>query len=106
MRAPLFRDRAMPNMIDRLKTAIETGAIDPALLPEVLAEMLELRKRGNDLETVLIMLVRTGWPWQENGEPNEILLNCKDGYASAIVEAKELLGLGHRSTITRTEPPT
>jgi len=96
----------MPNLIFRLKTAIETGVMDETLLPEVLEEMLELRKRGNELETVLIMLVRKGWPWQENGEPNEILPNCKDGYASAIVEAKELLGLGNRSMITRTEPPT
>lgn len=42
----------------------------------------------------------------ESGEvdPNAIFNASKDGFATAMTEARELLGLGHLSTITRTEP--
>lgn len=96
----------MSDIMERLKACIESGAIEPALLPEAIEEISELRKRRDELEMVLLMLVRTGWPWHEDGEPNEILSNCKDGYAAAIMEARELLGLEHRSVLTRTEPRT
>ncbi len=96
----------MSNLLERLNACRESGAIDPALLPEAVFEIGELRKRQNELEELLIMIVRTGWPWDEDGEPNDIFRTCKDGYSSAMIEAKKLLGLGHLSTITRTEPRT
>ncbi len=80
--------------------------MDRALLEEAAEEIAGLRKRRDTLEMVLLMLVRTGWPWQEDGTPNGILPNCKDGYAASMLEAKELLGLDHLSMITRTEPRT
>ena len=96
----------MPDIIERLSTCIENGVSTQTLLADALAEITEQRKRQNELEKVLIILVRTGWPWGEDGEPNELFLNCKDGYAAAMIEARELLGFGLRSTITRTEPAT
>ena len=66
----------------------------------------ELRNRVNELEELLIMIVRTGWPWDEDGKPNAIFHTSKDGFATAMAEARELLGLEHRSAITRTEPRT
>ena len=80
--------------------------MDRALLNSAVEEITRLRKRRDELETVLLMLVRTGWPWQDDGTPNGILPHCKDGYAAAMQEAKELLGLDHLSMITRTEPRT
>jgi len=96
----------MSEITERLRLGMEKGTVDQTLLEDALAEIGELRKRRDRLEILLIMLVRTGWPWQEDGTPNEILHNCKDGYAGAMHEAKELLGLELRSTITRTEPRT
>jgi hypothetical protein len=52
------------------------------------------------------MIVRTGWPWDDEGEPNAIHHAANDGFAAAMAEARELLGLGRRSLITRTEPRT
>ena len=96
----------MPTVVDRLNACLESGAWDPTLPSEAVAEISELRKRQNELEMVLLMLVRTGWPWREDGEPNEMHRNGKDGYVSAMSKAKELLGLGNLSMITRTEPRT
>ncbi|GFE59301.1 hypothetical protein [Geobacter sp. AOG1] len=96
----------MPDVLERLKACGEDGRVDRTLLSQAVEEMAGLRKRRDELELVLLMLVRTGWPWQEDGTPNGILLNCKDGYAAAMHDAKELLGLDHLSMITRTEPRT
>ncbi len=96
----------MPDIVTRLKTAVESGTTDPALIADALDEITELRQRRDKLEMVLIMLARTGWPWREDGEPNEILHSCRDGYGEAMLEAKELLGLNFRSRLTRTEPKT
>lgn len=95
----------MPHLERRLQAAIAAGQADPALLEELHARLLELQQRHDQLETLLIMLVRTGWPWQEDGTPNELFHAARDGYASAIGEARELLGL-ERSRLTRTEPKT
>lgn len=56
-----------------------------------MAEIASLLKQKHALEKVLAELVQTGWPWDKNGEPNEILRSCKEGYAQAILEAKKLL---------------
>ena len=96
----------MTDAWERLKTSLENGTIDLPLLSEVEKEYRELASRVNGLEELLIMIVRTGWPWDEEGEPNAIFHTGKDGFATAMVAARELLGLGHRSRITRTEPRT
>lgn len=95
----------MSNLLETLKSQIENGVVDPSLVSEVVKEFDELRSRTNELEELLIMIVRTGWPWDEEGEPNAIFHAGKDGFASAMIEARTLLGL-QRSTITRTEPKT
>jgi hypothetical protein len=95
----------MSNILDTLKSHLETGVVDPHILHDVVKEFDELRTRANELEELLILIVRTGWPWDEEGEPNAIYHASKDGFASAMVAARELLGL-QRSTITRTEPKT
>ena len=96
----------MSDALERLKTGLEKGTIDLSLLSEVEKEYRELSSRANELEELLIMIVRTGWPWDEEGEPNAIFHTGKDGFATAMVAARELLGLGRRSMITRTEPRT
>jgi len=96
----------MSNALERLKTNLGNGIIDLSLLADVEKEWSELSTRANELEELLIMIVRTGWPWDAEGEPNAIFHTSKDGFATAMAEARELLGLGHRSAITRTEPRT
>ncbi len=96
----------MSNLLERLNADLESGVVDPSLVREVIKEYSDLRDRINTLEELLIMIVRTGWPWGEDGEPNAIFHTSKDGFATAMSEARELLGLGHLSTITRTEPRT
>ena len=96
----------MTNLLERLKACLENGSSDRSLLPEAVEEIGELSKRVNELEELLIVIVRTGWPWDEDNEPNEIFCASKDGYTTAMLEARELLGLGFRSKITRTEPKT
>ncbi len=96
----------MSTAVERLKTSLENGTIDLSLLSDVEKECRELGDRVNVLEELLIMIVRTGWPWDEEGEPNAIFHASRDGFAAAMAEARELLGLGQRSMITRTEPRT
>jgi hypothetical protein len=96
----------MQNILDRLKSDMEAGAIDLSILPDVVAEIEALRTKADLLEELLIMLVRTGWPWDEEGEPNEIYSSCRQGYVATIVEAKKQLGLDRLSMITGTERPT
>lgn len=95
----------MSKLLETLKSQIESGVIDPSLVSETVKEFDELRNRTNELEELMIMIVRTGWPWDEEGEPNALYQASKDGFASAMIEARNLLGL-QRSTITRTEPKT
>ncbi len=95
----------MTTALERLKTSLENGTIDLSLLADVEKEHGELSTRANALEELLIMIVRTGWPWDDEGEPNAIFHASRDGFATAMAEARELLGL-ERSRITRTEPRT
>ncbi len=96
----------MTSALERLKASLESGTIDVSHLADVEREQSELSSRINELEELLIMIVRTGWPWDEEGEPNAMFHASKDGFASAMAEARELLGLGYRSRLTRTEPRT
>lgn len=95
----------MPNLQERLKSNLESGNFDPLLLSDVAKGYSELADRVDQLEELLIMIVRTGWPWDEEGEPNAIFHASRDGFAAAMAEARDLLGLS-RSRITRTEPKT
>ena len=96
----------MPNALARLKNRLQDRGEDPALLAELEGEYADLVHKADALETLLITIVRTGWPWDEEGEPNAIHRAARDGYAGAMMEAKELLGLGLNTRITRTEPKT
>ncbi|MRR08372.1 MAG: hypothetical protein EG828_15915, partial [Deltaproteobacteria bacterium] len=69
----------MSNALERLKTSLEKGGVDRSLLAEVENEFRELSTRADELEERLIMIVRTGWPWDEEGEPNAIFHASKDG---------------------------
>ncbi len=96
----------MPNALARLKTTLQERGVDPSLLAGLEAEYADLVHKADRLEMLLITIVRTGWPWDGEGEPNDILAAANDGYAQAMIEAKELLGLGLNTMITRTEPRT
>jgi len=96
----------MSTALERLKTSLESGSMDLALLSEAEKEFKDLGARVDALEELLIMIVRTGWPWDAEGEPNAIYYASLDGFAAAMAEARDLLGLGGRSMITRTEPRT
>ncbi len=67
-----------------------------------LAEISALHQQRDELEKVLRALVNTGWPWGEDGEPNEISRSCKDGFTTAMLTAKELLDRLQQSTTTQT----
>jgi hypothetical protein len=96
----------MPNAVARLKSSLQEKGIDPSLLAELENEYAELVKKADELEMLLITIVRTGWPWDEDGEPNVIHDAVKGGYTTAMVEARNLLGLNLATRITRSEPKT
>lgn len=96
----------MPNALARLKNNLQAQGIDLSLLAELDKEYAELTKKADELEILLITIVRTGWPWDEEGEPNVIHDAVKGGYTTAMVEARNLLGLNLATRITRTEPKT
>lgn len=96
----------MPNALARLKNNLQAQGTDLSLLAELDSEYAELTKKADELEMLLITIVRTGWPWDEEGEPNMIHDAVKGGYTAAMVEARDLLGLNLATRITRTEPKT
>jgi len=96
----------MPNALARLKTALQEKGVDLSLLAELEMEYADLHHKADELETLLIIIVRTGWPWDEEGEPNAIHHAAKSGFTAAMREARELLGLNYNTMITRTEPRT
>jgi hypothetical protein len=95
----------MPDIVARLKGCVESGAADRNILEDALSEITELRHRRDALEEILIVLARTGLPWDEDGTPNQAMPAFRERYLRSVHEASELLGL-KRSTITRTEPRT
>ena len=96
----------MPNALARLKNNLQAQGGDPAVMAELERDYAELLKKADVLETLLITIVRTGWPWDEEGEPNAICHAAKGGFTAAMVEARDLLGLNLATRITRTEPKT
>lgn len=96
----------MSNSLEKLKTGLKEGLIDLSIMSELEDDYRELKHQADAFEKLLIMLVRTGWPWDEDGEPNAIFHASKDGFSSAMREAHKLLGLNYRTIINRTEPRT
>lgn len=96
----------MTTALEKLKASLEEGIIDTALVAELERECRERQARLDALEEQLILIVRTGWPWDEDGEPNALFHAGKDGFAPAMAAARHLLGLDLRSRLTRTEPRT
>ena len=96
----------MSDIVARLKSGMESGLADRSLLEEALQEITELRKKEDALEEILIILARTGFPWDADGKPGAAFPAFQERYLRAMHEAAELLGLDLRSTITRTEPKT
>jgi hypothetical protein len=96
----------MTSALEILNRGRESGKIDPAMADELERELRELGARADELEELLIMIVRTGWPWDGEGEPNAIHHASRDGFATAMLAARNLLGLDHLSRLTRTEPRT
>jgi hypothetical protein len=96
----------MPELVERLKSGMQCDAADRKLLEDALQEIVGLRERRDSLEEILIILARTGLPWDADGNPTDALPAFRERYLRAMHEASELLGLELRSTITRTEPRT
>lgn len=96
----------MTRMAALLRQGRDDGRIEAALAAELEREAAELGARLDTLEELLITVVRTGWPWDGDGEPNAIHGASHDGYPQALTAARELLGLDHHSRLTRTEPRT
>ena len=96
----------MSDIAARLKNGLDGGAADGSLLADALQEITELRQRRDALEEILIILARTGLPWDADGKPGETFPAFQERYLRIMHEAAELLGLELRSTITRMEPRT
>jgi len=96
----------MSNSLEKLKSSLKKGIIDMSIMSELEDDYRELKHQADEFEKLLIVLVRTGWPWDEDGEPNAIFQASKDGFSIAMREAHDLLGLNYRTMINRTEPRT
>ena len=96
----------MSNSLERLKTCLTNGEIDLSRMSELEDDYRTLQQKADEFEKLLIKLVRTGWPWDEDGQPNAILKASKGGFSSAMQEAHDLLGLNYQSMINRAEPRT
>lgn len=96
----------MTDIVDRLKLSIVGGEADSALLADAVQEISELRQRRDALEELLIILMRTELPWDDDNNLTDAFPHFKERYLNAMHEASEMLGLQLRSTITRTEPRT
>lgn len=96
----------MSHSLEKLKASLMEGIIDMSIMSELEHDYRELRHQADEFEKLLIMLVRTGWPWDEDGEPNAIFHASKEGFSIAMREARDLLGLNYRTMINRTEPKT
>lgn len=96
----------MSNALEKLKTSLKEDIINMSIMSELEDDYRELKHQADEFEKLLIILVRTGWPWDEDGEPNAIFHASKEGFSSTMREAHDLLGLNHQTIINRTEPKT
>jgi len=67
------------------------------------AQIGSLHQCREELEKVLTELMRTGWPWDEDGRPNEIFHAAKDGFGPAMLAAEKLLSHSNWSLYSRQE---
>lgn len=95
----------MQRLLGRIRETLQAGGTDERHAAQVLEEVADLQRKINELETSLIMLVRTGAPY-ENQELSTDDGALRGGFATAMKDARAILGLEHRSTLTRTEPRT
>jgi hypothetical protein len=103
---PYKKGGLMPDIVARLRSGLASGSAEPGLLEAALGEITDLRMRRDALEEILIILVRTGIPWDADGVPGDSFAAFRERYQRAMHEASDLLGLEMRSSITRTEPRT
>ena len=96
----------MPELIKMLQSCRESDPAHSSMLEEAIREISDLRQRRDALEEILIILVRTGFPWDADGTTTEDFAHFRERYENAMREASELIGLDLRSTINRTEPRT
>lgn len=61
-----------------------------------MAELAMVRSHNAALETLLLKLVKSGWPWDADGTPNGMAHAFGDGFTTAMREAKRLLGPAYR----------
>lgn len=95
----------MQRLLEKIRDTLQAGGINQQHAALVLEEFADLQRKNNDLEAALIMLVRTGAHY-ENQEISGDDGALREGFATAMKEARSLLGLEHRSVLTRTEPRT
>lgn len=95
----------MQRIVEKVRERLQAGGTDEQHAAQVLEEFAELQQKNNGLEAALIMLVRTGAHYENqdiSGDDGAL----REGFATAMKEARSLLGLEHRSVLTRTEPRT
>ena len=95
----------MPQILEKVKECLKAGGTEGRYATDVIEEVATLQQRINQLEAALIMLVRTGAHY-ENQSIEDDGGTLRDSFAAALKEARTLLGLEHRSVLTRTEPRT
>ena len=96
----------MRDIVERLKSSMASGEADSKLLGEAVQEISELKQKCDALEELLIILMRTELPWDDNNNLTDAFPHFKERYLNAMHEALELLNFDLRSAITRTEPRT
>jgi hypothetical protein len=96
----------MSDIRERLKASIASGSAETQLLSDALGEITELKQRLDALEKTLIVLVRTPVPWDDDVDATEAMPHFQERYHNAMHEVSDLLGLGMRSRLARTEPKT
>ena len=95
----------MPRILEKVKESLKAGGTEGKYATDVIEAVAALQQRINQLEAALIMLVRTGGHYENQGIEDDGGI-LRDSFAAALKEARTLLGLEHRSVLTRTEPRT
>ena len=95
----------MPRILENVKESLKAGGIEEKHATDVIEAVAALQQRINQLEAALIMLVRTGGHYENQGIEDDGG-TLRDSFTAALKEARTLLGLEHRSVLTRTEPRT
>lgn len=96
----------MPRILEKVKESLKAGGTDSKYATEVIEEVTALQQKIDQLEAALIMLVRTGAHYENQVIEDDGGGTLRDGFTAALKEARTILGLEHRSVLTRTEPRT